>query len=169
MNRKRTGFRALKAAGKIALVSSSIALLGTLPARAAVLSVGPSNPPAGSTVCADVSEPPLTNGTCLSPGNPVDAFDCNAGPNQQFQIIGVTIYTEGGQLCLDVKGGGTAPGTPVDSYTCKGTPNQQWYYYDGEIISLNGADLCLDASAGLTKQLEINTCNGSSSQNWQIK
>jgi hypothetical protein len=64
------------------------------------------------------------------------------------------------------------PGAPVVSTTCTpNAPTQEWYYYDGQIISLNGPfQLCLDATTMANmKQLVVNLCNGMPSQNWQIK
>jgi hypothetical protein len=70
---------------------------------------------------------------------------------------------------LDVVGAGTAPGTNVWSYTCNGTVAQQWTYDNGQIRYPHGG-LCLDAgNMGNGTQLQVNTCNGSNSQTWQIK
>jgi hypothetical protein len=118
---KGINFRALKVAGFAALAGGSISLFGSAVAHAAVLSVGPSNPPYGGVVCADVNSDSQTSGT------KVQAYDCSAGPNQQYQLIGETIYTVGGQRCLDVFAGGTAAGSKVDSATCNGTAAQKWY------------------------------------------
>ena len=75
-----------------------MALLGAAPARAAVLSFG--NFPGGvfgGENCADVQGGSLANGT------PVNAYNCTAAPNQQFEFSGNTIYALGGQRCLDVE------------------------------------------------------------------
>jgi hypothetical protein len=155
----------LKAALLTALVSGLMSLLGSSPARAAVLSFGnfPGNVFGGDN-CADVRGGSLANGT------PVDAFNCTAAPNQQFEFNGKTIYALGGQTCLDVASPNSMPtaGTLVDSFPCNGGPNQQWTYSNGEIINASG--LCLDAtSGGPGKQLVVNTCDGSANQQWQIK
>jgi hypothetical protein len=155
-------FRVLKAATFAALASGSLLLLGPA-AHVAVLSVGPSNPPYGGNVCADVNSDSQVSGT------KVQAYDCAGGPNQQFQFIDETIYTVGGQRCLDVLGAGTAPGSIVDSATCNGTAAQLWFYEWGEIYNPN-SQKCLDATNMANgTQLVINPCNGSTSQNWQIK
>jgi Ricin-type beta-trefoil lectin domain len=160
--------KTLLAAAAVAMTGAGLLTFDASPTEAAILTVGAGlGPPYGGGTCADV------RGNSLAPGTPVQAFECLAGPNQQFELYGAptlgTIYTEGGQMCLDVVGGGTAPGTPVDSYTCNGTPAQQWYYDDGLIV-YGRTDLCLDAgNMANTTQLIVNTCDGSNSQQWQIK
>jgi Ricin-type beta-trefoil lectin domain len=158
----------LVAAAVVTMTGAGLLIFDSSPTEAALLTVGAGlGPPYGGGTCADV------RGNSLTPGTPVQAFKCLAGPNQQFELYGDlsggTIYTLGGQMCLDVVGAGTAPGTPVDSNTCNGTPAQDWYYYYGQIIYFK-ADLCLDAgNMDNTTQLIVNTCNGSNSQQWQIK
>jgi hypothetical protein len=134
------------------------------PTEAAVLSVGGGfGPPFGGLTCADVT------GGSFTPGVKVQAWDCLAGPNQQFEFYGQTIYTVGGQRCLDVLGAGTAAGTTVDSAACNGTAAQQFYYDNGQIVYPH-AGLCLDAgNMNNGTKLIVNSCNGISSQQWQIK
>jgi Ricin-type beta-trefoil lectin domain len=155
---------------KISLTAAAVAMTGAgllafdaLPTEAAVLSVGAGSPPFGAATCADVALGSLTSGAT------VQAYDCLAGPNQQFEFYGLTIYALGGQRCLDVLGAGTTPGTKVDSATCNGTAAQQFYYDEGQIVYAH-AGLCLDAgSMNNGTQLIVNTCNSTSSQSWQIK
>jgi len=143
--------------------------------KGAILTVGAGfGQPYGSDVCADVASGKLASGT------PVQAYSCSAGPNQQFELYGSTIYALGGQRCMTVQGSGIAPGTPVVSSVCNGSAQQQFYYlagvanYSGQIIfnlNLYGyANRCLDAgNLADGTQLVINECNGSNSQVWQIK
>jgi hypothetical protein len=160
--------RTLKGTLLTVLVGGSMSLLGASPARAAVLSFGniPGGPYGGEN-CADVHAASLTNST------PVDAYNCTAALNQQFEFIGVTIYALGGQTCLDVESPDSMPvsGTLVDSYPCNGGINQQWKYVNGQIVNpASGGDLCLDAtSGGQGTQLMVNTCTSAASQQWQIK
>jgi Ricin-type beta-trefoil lectin domain len=157
--------KTLLAAAAVAMAGAGLLTVGASPTGAAILSVGAGlGPPYGGDICADV------RGGNLTPGTSVQAFQCLAGPDQQFEIYGKTIYTLGGHMCLDVVGRGTAPGTPVDSYTCNGTPAQQWYPTYG-LIYYPYANLCLDAgNMKDTTQLVVNTCNvTSNSQIWQIK
>jgi hypothetical protein len=146
------------------VVSAGGSLFECAPAQAAVFSVGNGfGAPFGGSVCADVA------GGNLSTPTKVQAWQCLAGPNQQFEFYGSTIFALGGQRCLDVWLGGTTPGTTVDSYSCNGTGAQQWYYYRGQIVNLQSG-LCLDATNMLNgTQLIINSCSSSSSQQWQIK
>jgi Ricin-type beta-trefoil lectin domain len=138
---KRTN-RLLKAALLTVLVSGSMSLLGSSPALAAVLSFGlfPGNVFGGES-CADVKGGVLANMT------PVEAYQCTAAPNQQFEFSGLTIYALGGQACLNVEYPDdlTPPtGTPVDIYVCNGGPHQQWTYSNGHII--NGSLFSLPAA-----------------------
>src|SRR5271155_753176 len=116
-NQMKRRSRPLKAALLTALAIGLMALLGAVPARAAVLSFG--NFPGGvfgGEGCADVQVGSLANST------PVNAYNCTAAPNQQFEFSGTTIYALGGQTCLDIASPNSspAPGTPVDSYPCNG-------------------------------------------------
>jgi hypothetical protein len=155
--------RTLKAAVFATVVGGSIALFGSPSAHAAVLSVGPSNSTFGGYQCADV------RGGSITSGAPIQAWDCHAGPDQQYEFNNFTIYAVGGQRCVDVQGAGTAAGTPVQSFACNGTVAQLWYYYNGEIFNPNSGK-CLDATNMANgTQLIINDCNGAPSQNWQIK
>lgn len=160
---KSSRLQALKAAAFAAVVGGSIALFGSVSAHAAVVSVGPGNGPFGGYGCADV------RGANIAAGTPIQVYDCNAAPNQQFEFNGMTIYALGAQRCVDVEFAGTAAGTPVWSFPCNGTVAQRWFYYNGELYNPNSGK-CLDATNGANgTQLIINFCNGGASQNWQIK
>jgi hypothetical protein len=160
--------RTLKTAAVFtAVVGGAILLLGAPTPQAAVLTTGaaghPANPPFGGYVCADV------RGGSLSAGVPIQAWDCHAGPNQQFEFNSLTIYALGAQACVDVSGGGTAAGTPVQLWPCNGTAAQQWYYYNGEIYNPHSGK-CLDAQDMVNgRQLVINSCDAATGENWQIK
>lgn len=161
-----------------AAVVATVGLLafGVSPIEAAVFSVGAPDGSIGNTVCMDVS------GNSIKSGTPVIAQECHAGPNQQYQWAGPkgrTIFTVGGQNCLDVFNQETADGTLVQSVTCRTETDtvrllaQEFAYENGQIIFLKpdqqGHRKCLDAINGIGEQLVINTCNGSDSQQWQIK
>jgi hypothetical protein len=155
-------------AAAVAMTGAGLLAFDASPTEAAVLSVGGGfGPPFGGLTCADVSGGSLSfSGTT---GTKVQAWDCLAGPNQQFEFYGLTVFTVGGQRCLDVHLAGTAPGTPVQSYPCNGTVAQQWYYFKGEIFYPHGG-LCLDAgNMANGTQLTVKVCNHSNSQFWQIK
>jgi chitinase len=162
--------RLKSAAAFVALTSGAIALFGTSPIQAAMLTTGASGQPSanfsfGGNVCADVL------GGNDSQHTPVQAWDCHGGPNQQFEFNGFTIYALGGQGCVDVTGAGTADGTPVQFYPCNGGSNQQWYYDGGKIVNVL-SQKCLDATNMENgTQLVIRTCDEllPASQTWQIK
>ena len=152
------------AAAAVAMTGAGLQAFDASPTEAAVLSVGGGVAPFGGATCADVNLGSLTSGV------KVQAWDCLAGPNQQFEFYGQTIYTVGGQRCLDVLGAGTASGTTVDSATCNGTAAQQFYYDNGHIVYTHAPGLCLDAgNMNNGTQLVVNYCNDSNSQQWQIK
>jgi hypothetical protein len=131
--------------------------------HAAMLTFGPPFQPFGGFRCADVGGGNIASGTVIV------AYACNGAPNQQYEFNGETIYALGAQRCLDALGNGKVPGTKIDSATCNGTQAQAWYYYNGQVINFFSA-LCLDGGNGNNgTQLVINACNGSTSQQWQIK
>jgi hypothetical protein len=173
--RQERNMRRIFAAATVAIAAAGLSTFATSPTMAAVLSTGVipdpltgvANGPYGGFQCADVA------GGSLTPGTPVTVWDCHAGPNQQFELNGMTIYTMGGKMCLDVAGGRTADGTFVNSYTCHFGQNQRWSYSNGQIqTSVGSYPKCLDVT-DLTNgsRLIINTCTGiiNPGQQWQIK
>jgi glucosylceramidase len=178
MNRMvgRNYARSLQTVVLAALTAGSLTLFGSPLAHAAVLSVGPTSGPFGGYVCADVA------GGSLAAGTPVQDYDCNGAPNQQFewgstQIMdyGMPIYVLGGQRCLSAPANfnyvlPAPPGTLVESDVCDGSPYQAWTYQNGAIQLGRGNGDCLDATNSTNgTQLVINRCNGAPSQNWLIK
>ncbi|MBV8819552.1 MAG: RICIN domain-containing protein [Acidobacteriaceae bacterium] len=130
-------------------------------------------PQNATSLCLDVF------GAGTSPGTNVDAWSCNGGSNQSFNLVsqGNGIYliqpNNAPGLCLDVYGGGTsAPGTSVDVWTCTGGTNQQWMLInDGgnvyELAPQNASGLRLDVSGAGTSngtQIDVWTANGGSNQ-----
>jgi hypothetical protein len=156
-NQMKKNRRPLKAALFSALVGGSMALLGAAPARAAVLSFGdiPGDVFGGEN-CADVQGGSLANST------PVNAYNCTAAPNQQFEFSGNTIYALGGQTCLNIDSPdeNPEPGDLVNSYPCNNGVNQKWNYENGQIVAIGSitTDLCAlaattSSSAGTTTDL----------------
>jgi hypothetical protein len=153
-------------AAAVAIAGAGLTTFGASPTEAAVLTTGPSNGPQyGGFVCADVRAGSIADGT------PAQAYRCNAAPNQQFYLSGLTIYALGGQKCLDVTGAKTTDNTPVQIFRCNGGKNQQWFYDNGRIVNV-GSGTCLDAVDLKDKtQLVIYTCHPENPpyQQWQIK
>jgi hypothetical protein len=157
--------RALQVALFTVLTCGSVALFGPRSARAFVLSVGPTSGFFGGYTCADV-----VNGS-LTVNELVQAYDCNAAPNQQYEFNGFTIYALGGQRCLDVPG--FANGSlVVRSNLCNGSTTQRWYMGIGEIVN-QGTDKCLDATKMTNgTPLVVSDCLSPKipiSQRWQVK
>ncbi len=118
----------------------------------------------------------VVEGSGTANGTPVISYSCSGGFQDrwnyvfgQLQGIGTA---NGKTMCLDVKDNGTSPGTLVQLYACNGGLNQQWQIVDGEIYGVQSG-ACLDGLAGPSsgggKQLEINTCNNSTGQNWIVR
>jgi hypothetical protein len=158
--------RSSKLAVLAALMGGSLSLFASAKAHGALLSVGAPNGTFGGYVCADVRNGSLTNSTV------VQAYDCHAGQNQQFELSGnasnSAIFALGGKRCLNVPF--FKAGAAVRSNICNGAPNQAWSYVGGNISPAYDLELCLDATsmANFT-QLVVNFCNGATSQQWQIK
>ena len=74
---------------------------------------------------------------------PIQADNCHAGPNQRFDFLGSTIYTNSGQRCMSA--GAT------NSF-CDGSTNQQFYYSNGLIVSVETGQ-CLDVNVAQSNTL----------------
>ena len=154
----------------VLITAVSLSTLDTSLTRAAVFSVGQPDGSIGNTVCMDVSGNNLgINSDGSVTGVPVIVYDCHAGPNQQFQWAGPhgnNIFALSGQRCLAVLG---SPPVVVSSLCVLEAFEEQFIYQDGQIINLESGE-CLDATdlQNFT-QLVANNCDGSATQQWQIK
>ncbi|MFF4851455.1 ricin-type beta-trefoil lectin domain protein [Streptomyces sp. NPDC001194] len=114
--------------------------------------------------CVDVAGANPANGT------PVQLYDCNGTPAQQWTIAADGTLRALGK-CLDVTGGATADGTPVQLYDCNGSPAQRWALPAARDIVNPQADKCLDVTgnnpANATR-LQIWTCGGGPNQKWNL-
>ncbi|MEU8842513.1 ricin-type beta-trefoil lectin domain protein [Streptomyces roseus] len=114
--------------------------------------------------CVDVTGGNPANGT------PVQLYDCNGTPAQQWTLAADGTLRALGK-CLDVTSGGTADGTPVQLYDCNGTPAQRWALPAARDIVNPQADKCLDVTgnnpANATR-LQIWTCGGAPNQKWNL-
>ncbi len=129
-----------------------------------------------SGACVDLTGGSTSNGTTLQ------QWACGSGNlNQQWKFTATTgSYYEvtphaSGTLAWDVTGVGTAPGSTMQLWTYGGGLNQQFQpvlqssgYYT--FIDHNSG-LCLNVPSGATTnglQLQINTCNGSTSEAFKL-
>lgn len=115
-------------------------------------------------------------------GSPVISYSCDGAPSQLWNYVNGEIYGLGSEgtkdKCLTTVA--ATAGSLVELNKCTGTAEQQWFILDwflsdGSItnaIGIGGA-LCLDNSGGPPSgggtQLVVNPCNGSASQNWNVR
>ncbi|KOU29712.1 1,3-beta-glucanase [Streptomyces sp. WM6372] len=114
--------------------------------------------------CVDVAGANPANGT------PVQLYDCNGTPAQQWTPAADGTLRALGK-CLDVTGGATADGTPVQLYDCNGSPAQRWALPAARDIVNPQADKCLDVTgnnAANGTRLQIWTCGGTPNQKWNL-
>ncbi|KAF8890494.1 ricin B lectin domain-containing protein [Infundibulicybe gibba] len=123
--------------------------------------------PNGNTAkCLDVRGAVLANGT------PVQIFDCNGTPAQNWVINSgpTSVALNGTGFCLDA---GSTPGNNVGMkiWQCfNGLPAQSWFYTDDKRIALAGQGQCLDLTNGdLTNSNQVQTfkcTDGNTNQIW---
>jgi hypothetical protein len=133
--------------------------------KGAVLTNGTPNGAFGGNVCASAN--PLMP---VTPRDfPINAEDCQVGPNQRFDFAGSTIYMNSVQRCMSLTAFGVIPGLVNDF--CTGSTDQQFYYSNGLIVAVKTGQ-CLDrtlASPEAESVLYFANCNESDTQQWQIK
>lgn len=168
-------------------IAVGLLMIAAPPTEAAVVTVGISHPPQNlnADTCMDVFGNDLGVFDGIINSVPVIAFGCHAGPNQQFQFQGSTIYAMGAQRCL---GWITAlpshrePLFLIESMPCDNGLNQQFLYEQGQIVIASpvpgGGLRCIEAEdMQLGTRLTARPCGaplvGSgppvASQQWQIK
>ncbi|KXN87394.1 Endo-1,4-beta-xylanase A [Leucoagaricus sp. SymC.cos] len=118
--------------------------------------------------CLDVRESGFADGT------PVDIFDCNGTPAQNWVIQPGTTQVKlaGYNLCLDA-GVNPMNGTKMKIWTCyPGLPAQTWYYTDDKRIALKGKGFCLDLTNGSSENFNVvqvwKCTNGNTNQIWSV-
>lgn len=133
-----------------------------------------------SGFCADV----VSSGE--SAGTPTQIYSCNGTPAQQWTFVPDSQtssqgairtnngYAFGGgqQMCLDVKGSGTANGTVVQMYTCNNSGAQKWVLQTNGSVKNVHSGKCLQPAGGSKTQkarLQISSCTGASVQNWNVR
>ncbi|TFK23371.1 carbohydrate-binding module family 13 protein, partial [Coprinopsis marcescibilis] len=105
--------------------------------------------------CLDVQGAKFENGT------PVDVFDCNGTPAQNWIINpgNTKVQVAGQNFCLDA-GDWPGDGTKMKIWQCyDNVPAQSWFYTDDKRISLTNRGQCLDLTNG-------DTCSGNIMQIW---
>ncbi|WP_371667755.1 family 16 glycosylhydrolase [Streptomyces sp. NBC_00289] len=114
--------------------------------------------------CVDIAGANPANGT------PVQLYDCNGTPAQQWTAASDGTLRALGK-CLDVTGGGTADGTTVQLWDCTGGPNQKWAVSAAHDIVNPQADKCLDVTGNNPAngtRLQLWTCGGGANQKWTV-
>ncbi|KAH8831500.1 19 kDa protein having G-X-X-X-Q-X-W motif-containing protein [Flagelloscypha sp. PMI_526] len=127
--------------------------------------IDPAVPNSGK--CVDVEGANFKNGT------PIDLYDCNGTPAQQFTITAEDRFqiksASHPSFCVDA---GTNPknGSKVHLWTChsEDTFQQTWTYTTmTSILRIADSDLCLDLTDGKVSngnQLQVYQCSGGYSQ-----
>ncbi|MFJ6737730.1 glycoside hydrolase family 19 protein [Streptomyces sp. NPDC091279] len=150
------------AAGLTAALAALVATLLTMPLNASLASADGSQITGLAGKCVDVAEANNANGT------PVQLYDCNGTPAQQWTIgTDGTIRALG--KCLDVVDFGTGDGSAVQLWDCAGSANQQWVVSSANDIVNPAANKCLDVRDNNTAnstRLQIWTCAGTANQKW---
>jgi Ricin-type beta-trefoil lectin domain len=103
--------------------------------------------------------------------------DNSLGSFWTFQSNGL-ISTYSNSMCIDNTNGG-GDGTKLQLYQCKTDadkpnpyspiPNQEWVVNNGNLITLDGTQLCMDNTDGLHQagnDIQVYTCNGGINQQW---
>ncbi|KAF9451140.1 carbohydrate-binding module family 13 protein [Macrolepiota fuliginosa MF-IS2] len=124
------------------------------------------HPNGNTNKCLDVRGDILANGT------PVQIFDCNGTPAQQWILKSgeTSVRLANTTFCLDA-GASPTNGTPMKIWTCfDNLPAQEWFFTDDARIALFNQGLCLDLTNGnLTNTNIVQTfkcTDGNTNQIW---
>lgn len=99
---------------------------------------------------------------------PLRLYAYNGFAEEQFSLDKVEVIGWGGR-CLDVPSASTTPGTQTQQYACHGADNQRWSYTTARELKTPGG-LCLGArSTALGAAIDIETCNGSALQKFDLQ
>ncbi|MGV9313628.1 ricin-type beta-trefoil lectin domain protein [Streptomyces sp. NPDC003691] len=120
-----------------------------------------------ANLCMDIAGSDVTDGT------PLRLDDCSGKARQRFEFRPDgkvwTLYQR--KTCMDVSGGGTADGTPLQIADCSANPAQTFRLQtDGSLVNPQSGKCVepvnLGGSTGF--RLQLQTCDGSRNQKWQI-
>ncbi|KAF9449374.1 carbohydrate-binding module family 13 protein [Macrolepiota fuliginosa MF-IS2] len=140
--------------------------LSVLAFVSAVLSQSELHPNGTLNKCLEVRGDVLANGT------PVQIFDCNGTPAQQWTLNpgATSVRVANTTFCLDA-GATPTNGTPMKIWTCfANLPAQEWFQTSDNRIALLNQGLCLDLTNGAftnTNVVQVWQCtNGNVNQIW---
>ncbi|MFI6691899.1 ricin-type beta-trefoil lectin domain protein, partial [Streptomyces sp. NPDC050433] len=114
--------------------------------------------------CLDVAGANPANGT------PVQLYDCNSSPAQQWSR-GANDSLRALGKCLDVKDNSTADGAQLQLWDCSGAGNQRWAVSGANDVVNIQADKCMDATGNSSAngtRAQIWTCTGAPNQKWSV-
>jgi len=113
-------------------------------------------------------------GAVLANGTPVQIFDCNGTPAQDWVIsLGEgPVVLAGTNFCLDA-GSAPANGVGMKIWECfSNLPAQDWFYTTDQRIALTNQGFCLDLTDGnLSNSNRVQTwkcTDGDQNQVWSI-
>jgi subtilisin family serine protease len=117
--------------------------------------------------CVDVQGGGIPNST------PVQLFECNGTPAQEWQYTASALYNARSGRCLDVRGGNMANSTPVQIFDCNGSLAQAWRWSPERHELFIRADTarCLDVRGGNpanSTPIQIFDCNNTPAQDWNL-
>lgn len=117
------------------------------------------------------------NGASTADGASVGLFRSNAGSNQEFTPVDLTVTPVNQPIthlnsnrCLDVPGASTQNGTQPALWDCSGANHQRFTYTAAKEIRVYG-NKCLDVSGGgatAGTAVLIWDCNGQGNQKWSL-
>lgn len=102
----------------------------------------------------------------------VDA--CTGAPSQTWVVRDIllvqNILGTIDQACVDVRNSAIGNHSPVDAYPCGFGVNERWTYVNGQLQGIGTTkklSTCLGETSG--GRVDLETCNGSTSQQWVMK
>lgn len=112
--------------------------------------------------CLDVRASSTADGT------PVQMYQCNGSPAQQWTYVNGKLYGIGGKCLEAANGAGSTDGAKLQLASCATVPHQGWGLSGGQIVGVNGK--CIDAAATTEDgvQAQIWSCSGQWNQQFSF-
>lgn len=112
----------------------------------------------------------IPNGTNPPSGQNLQVYDCTNGTNQLWRYMSTTQFfaanVTNGSNAMDIEGGGSTAGTAVQVFGSNpGQANQHWTMSSAAWLTIGNK--CVDFSSS-TGKIVLNTCNGGSTQKWDL-